>query len=269
VTTAFLFAIVSAAATSAPAADADLLIRKGLDLRKEGRDREALVLLQQAVEQERTPRALAQLGTCEQALGLWPSAEQHLDEALKSPGDAWIKKNGKLLQDAVTFVKGKVGSLEVWGTPAGAAVTVDDAPVGTLPLGAPVRVGEGRRTITVEAPGYVADTRTVEVRGGSAIREHIALARAAVAHAAPVVADVTTLPRAISSTDGATPIPPITSSAPPQPLSLDRASEDRFYRTWWFWTLVGTAVVAGGVTTYLVLRNNNDGCVPQMGAPCW
>jgi tetratricopeptide (TPR) repeat protein len=33
-----------------------------------------------------------------------------------------------------------------------------------------------------------------------------------------------------------------------------------FYRTWWFWTAVGGAVVAGTVTAVLVGRGSKDGC---------
>jgi len=33
-----------------------------------------------------------------------------------------------------------------------------------------------------------------------------------------------------------------------------------FYKTWWFWTAVGGAVVAGTVTAFLVSRGSKNGC---------
>jgi hypothetical protein len=267
-----LFVTAVGLASVAGAADPEALIQSGLELRKTGRDQDALALFQQAVEAKRTPRGLAQLGLCEQALGLWPAAERHLEEASKGEGDdAWKKKNAKALGESLTFVKGKVGSVEVWGTPVGAAVVLDDSPAGTLPLRAALRVAEGRRTLRVEAPGYVAETRTIDVRGGTGVREHVALARA---FREPAPAGVATaVPRAEDA--------PPPSQARPVRSVLDAPSASQadgdaseqatpFYARGWFWTVIAAGVVAAGVTTYLVVRNDRaGGCVPQSGAPCW
>jgi hypothetical protein len=263
--------VTAAAALSgvAGAADAEVLIRSGLELRKASRDQEALSLFQQAVEAKRTPRGLAQLGLCEQALGLWPAAERHLDEALKGEGDdAWRKKNAITLRESLAFVKGKVGAIEVWGTPEGATVILDDDVAGTLPLRAALRVAEGRRTFRVEAPGYVAETRTIEVRGGTTIREHVALARS-FREAAPVAA----APRAEDPSGGrAIPIGSVVDAPPPSRSSVGGAPEPAppYYARWWFWTAIAAGVVGAGVATYLAVRNDRaGGCVPQPGAPCW
>ena len=265
-------ALIVTAAGLARAADPEALIQGGLELRKTGRDQDALALFQQAVEAKRTPRGLAQLGLCEQALGLWPAAERHLEEASKGEGDdAWKKKNAKALRESLTFVKGKVGSVEVWGTPAGAAVVLDDSAAGTLPLRAALRVAEGRRTLRVEAPGYVAETRTIDVRGGTEVREHVALARA---FREPAPANVATaVPRAEDAPppSQARPVRSVL-DAPPASQSGGDVSEQAtpFYARGWFWTAIAVGVVAAGVTTYLVVRNDHaGGCVPQSGAPCW
>ncbi len=65
----------------------------------------------------------------------------------------------------------------------------------------------------------------------------------------------------------AEPAPAPASAMPPaERLDLE-ASASRaetgprpFYKTWWFWTAVGGAVVAGTVTALLVGRGSKDGC---------
>jgi hypothetical protein len=39
------------------------------------------------------------------------------------------------------------------------------------------------------------------------------------------------------------------------------------YTRWWFWTGVGAAVVAGGVTAYLLTRPSGGAC-NNAGVPC-
>jgi hypothetical protein len=271
VAAALLVAAAAALPGAAGAADAEALIRSGLELRRGGHDQEALQLFQQAVEAKPTPRSLAQLGLCEQAVGLWPAAERHLEEALKSEGDdAWKKKNAKALTESLAFVKGKVGSVEVWGTPQGATVVLDDNAAGTLPLRAPLHVSEGQRTFRIEAPGYVAETRTIDVHGGTTIREHVALARS---FRPPVsVAAVSAVPRAEDTpASGAISVrPAVDAMAASRSDGGASESASPYYARWWFWTAIAAGVVGAGVATYLVVRNDHaGGCVPQAGAPCW
>lgn len=267
---ALFFSAAVAVSAGARAADAEALLRNGVELRKAGRDREALALFEQAVADRRTPRALAQLGLCEQALGLWAAAERHLDEALKSEGDVdWKKRNAKPLHESLAFVKGKLGSVDIWGTPDGATVALDDAVIGTLPLPDALRVGEGRRTFRVEAPGYVAETRTIDVRPGAAVREHVALARA-LRGQDPAGAAVPTLSRADSAAAGrATPVHLMVEAQPAsRPEGGDREAGSPYYQRWWFWTAIAAGVIGAGVAAYLVARNDG-GCVDMRGAPCW
>jgi len=56
----------------------DALIRKAIELRRTGKDKEALVELRRAAEIEKQPRVAAQIGMAEQALGLWVVAERDL-----------------------------------------------------------------------------------------------------------------------------------------------------------------------------------------------
>jgi hypothetical protein len=247
--------ITGSPASGAPAADP---IAEGVKLRKAGRDQEALQLFQQAVEQQPTPRGIAQLGLCEHALGLWVDAEKHLEQALRDARDPWIAKNEKTLRADLAGVQSKLGSIEVWGTPAGATVSLDGHPAGTLPLAAPIRAVEGRRTLAVEAPGYHPQSLTIDVSAGTPAREHVALAPLAIGAAGPATmpASGQARPEALLSTSASSETAGTTERTP-------------IYKRWWFWSAVAGVVVAGGVTAFLVSRSGGGGCPTAPGAQCF
>ena len=133
------------------------------------------------IREQRAPRVFGQLGTCEQALGLWVEAEAHITEALADPTDPGVQKNENALRAARDYVEARLGSIEVWGKPAGARVNIDGDFVGVLPLAKPTRAVVGQRKLVVEAAGYQPERRTIEVSAGALIREHVVLQAANVA----------------------------------------------------------------------------------------
>ena len=162
-------------ARSSQAADADGLVRQGIELRRGGQDLEALALFQQAYELDASPKALAQIGLAEQALGRWTAAHRHLREALQKPRDSWIQKNRATIEGAVRVIEARVGRLSVSGSPSGAEVRVDGERVGQLPLLEPVLVPAGRVALEVSAPGYLSIVRASTVSVGGLTRENINL----------------------------------------------------------------------------------------------
>ena len=60
------------------------LIKHGIDLRFAGDDEGAFREFQKAMQMARTPKAVAQVGLAEQALGRWEDADVHLAEALRA-----------------------------------------------------------------------------------------------------------------------------------------------------------------------------------------
>ena len=82
----------------------DALLRKGVQLRKEGKDQEAFQVFEQAVAVQKTPRTVAQLALSEQALGLWTTAEAHLTEALDAKDDVWVQKNRPPLEKSLRTI---------------------------------------------------------------------------------------------------------------------------------------------------------------------
>ena len=163
-----------AQAAGADEAEADGLIAHGVELREHGKDDEALAVFKKALAKSPSPRARAQVGLAEQALGLWIVAESDLVIALGAVDDAWIAKNRGALEGALATVRRRLGSLEVRGT-EGAEIMLDGVRLGILPSPGPFRVEAGRRTLEIRAKGFHSTTRTLEVPAGGVSRETVTL----------------------------------------------------------------------------------------------
>lgn len=261
---AVVMCVVGSAFVPGVGSAADDLITQGIKLRRANRDQEALKLFQEAVKEQPSPRASAQLGLCEHAMGLWVEAEAHLQDALKAGSDPWIAKNAPTLRADLDRVQEKLGSVEIWGTPAGADVSMDGHLVGKLPLEGPLRALGGRRLVLVEAAGYLSDTRTIEVTAGSVTREHFALGALA-----PPVAVAALGPAGGASVD-ATAEPMVAKSAlnrEAQPAPDAGAQQTAFYQHWWFWAALGTVAIVAGGSAFLLTRHN-DNCPGTQGSSC-
>jgi hypothetical protein len=181
-------ALLVAVAGRARAEDVDAIMKRGTDLRRQGRDQEALVEFRRAAAIEETPRVLAQIGLAEQALGIWVDAEAHLGKALAAADNPWIRKNRTILGDALEVIKAHVGTVEVWGSPDGAEVVIDGRTVGHLPSVDSVRVAAEEVSLEVRAPGHATVTRTLHVKLGGLVRERVELRTLPPPAPAPVAA---------------------------------------------------------------------------------
>jgi len=168
---ALLVASGGSSGWAAAASDADKLIREGLDLRRGGDDAAALQKFQRALELWPTPRAVAQIGLAEQALGRWVVAYEHLRRALDATGDPWIQKSRSALEAALDHVSDHVGQVQILGGSPGTEVRIDGAPRGKLPLERALVVSTGTVTIDLVAPGLVPIQRTTLVHARESIRE--------------------------------------------------------------------------------------------------
>ena len=108
----------------------DAIVAKGVELRRQGKDAEALAEFQRALKIQNSPRVAAQAALAEQALGLWTNAEEDLTAAMSHEGDPWIKKNRATLAKAMEVIQSHLGTLEIWGTPVGAEVFVNNKSAG-------------------------------------------------------------------------------------------------------------------------------------------
>lgn len=158
---------LSSAPSAASSERSEELIREGLELRRAGRDADALEKFERAYAVAKTPRAAGQLGLCLQALGRWSEADPRLAEALTGANDPWVKKNRETLKDSLETVKTHVARLEILGQPVGARVLINGRPVGVLPLKQAVLVNEGVVDVEVAAEGHRTSVRNLTAVGTS------------------------------------------------------------------------------------------------------
>jgi len=176
----------SAWAADSEADAEDALIHRGIELRREGNDRAALGELERAYAIKRSAHAAAQLGFVEQALGLWPQAEQHVREALAAKDAPWVRKNRTTVDAALATIRAHIGHVQIDGGVPGAQVTVNGRPVGLIPLPDAVPVSAGPVDIEVRAVGYAPVLKTVNVAAGELTRVPFTLQQIARAPATPV-----------------------------------------------------------------------------------
>lgn len=106
-----------------------------------------------------TPRGAGLAGLVQEQTGDLPESEANIQQALGSPKDKWVRQNRPKLRKALKRVSKQLATLDVSGTPAGAAVTINNKPVGNLPLGT-VRVIGGSLTVHAKKDGF-SDYETV------------------------------------------------------------------------------------------------------------
>lgn len=221
----------------------EALIKQGLDLRRSGRNVDALAKFESAYRLEQTPRAAAQWGLCLQAVARWSEADPLLEEALSATQDNWIRKYRGTLRESQEALKAHVGRIEVIGDPPGAIVFVAGREVGKLPLTAAVSVNEGSVDVEVEAPGYKRATRTLVVTGASHQRVVLRL-------------EVTSTSKPISSPDRET-----ASEAPTRQtlvsISQPATSPTSLAGRHWVW--VGISAVVLGVVVASVALTADSG----------
>src|SRR6185295_16339374 len=192
-------------ARAGDSAEAEALIRQGVELRAQKKDERALPLFEKAYQVSRSPRTAGQLGLVEMALGYFVDAEKYLSEAVASPDHPWVAKNLPTLKAQLATAKSQIGELYIIGEPAGAEVVVNGKSVGRLPLSGPVRLDKGRIDVQVRAAGYVSSSDSVTMEGGKRADRSYRLQREAVAVAPPpppvaVVPPAKEMPKPVETT---------------------------------------------------------------------
>jgi len=244
--------LLVAGAASVQAEDVDAIIKKGTDLRRKGRDAEALTEFRRAAKIQSSPRVTAQIGLAEQALGLWLDANTHVSQALESHRDPWIAKNLKALERALATIQGHLTQLEVWGSPDGAEILIDGKRVGALPT-ATVWVAPGDVPLEIKADGYTSASRVLKVTEGGRLREHVELRLVP-----PVVA---TGPTRSEEMPGLR-LQASDQGAGAADKDSGAAASGGGHHRWWLWTLIGVGVLSAGGAGAWFLTHRKEPCDP-------
>ena len=264
IATICLLAAFSMQTALCSASEVDELLKKGTDLRRQGRDMEALAEFQKALRLQETPRALAQVALAEQALGLWVEANLHLGQALQKSNDSWIKKNQATLEAARTTIRGHICHVAFWGTPAGADVLIDGKRVGSLPE-VETWAAPGEISFEVRSDGFARYQRTMKAPEGGSVREHVELRR--LPAESPVAVNLSPpQPQAQPTLALPPPEPTPLIAKDSEPASDVKGNESSGGHNWWLWGILGAVVVAGGVTAALLLTHKSQSLCDR--APC-
>src|SRR6478609_9850715 len=123
------------------------LVSRGLELRRERRDAEALALFQNAFATSASPMILAQIALAEQALGRWLPAEQDLNAALATH-DGWVDTNRSALERALAVIQSHLSWLAVTSNVESAQLWLDEHNLGAV-RAAPWRVTAGAHELSL------------------------------------------------------------------------------------------------------------------------
>jgi hypothetical protein len=220
--------------------EVEKLVARGIELRNEGHDAQALKAFEKAAEIDPdSVRVQLHLATTYQALGNWLRADEFLSMALRNENHPYVVRHRKALEEAQRVINANIGRLEVDGEPAGAEVRLNGRLMGTLPLAAPLRATVGQYMLEVRLDGHYTARRPIVITGRGLVRESVRLE--------PLSAEDRGRRGARTLT---------ASDAPSTPVEVDRPAA----RPWLTWTLVGLSSAAAATTvTALVFREIHAG----------
>lgn len=190
------FALLAVRA-GAQESESETHVRQGVELRRAGRNGEALVEFQKAFALDPSPRARAQIGLALQALGDWVGAERWLQEAIEAKDDEWIARYRPVLDGALATIGAHLGRLFVETNAADAEVAVNGATPQPV-SGAAIRVLAGTVDVVVRAQGYADARRRIEIAPDGEAHESFQLDAVAMApplHQASPMVDSSPHPR--------------------------------------------------------------------------
>ncbi len=254
----FLSALGSAApALAAEDAVVEALIQRGIQLRRNSADEEALAVFLEAERQDPTSvRVLLHVVTAAQGAGKWLMADSYMRKVSALSDDAYYRRHADAIDVVRRAIATRVGSFQAQGQPDGASVRLDGQLVGTLPMGEPTSVEAGAYLMEVHKPGFYRLRRNVVISGGVLTREPVELNQAVAR------GDV-------GAGAGGADISPDGSSA---------VAGNSAERSWWSspavgWTFIGLGVASGVVSGIEFAQredrakewNDDEACVPTDG----
>src|SRR5262249_17793809 len=114
------------------------------------------------------PALLYNMGRALQALSRFPEALEKLT-AFDAGASPELKARVPRLPKLISEIQARVSTLTIRTNVEGARVLVRDTVVGKTPLAAPVKLVAGPAEIEIEAEGYYAGKKSVDLPGGSSM----------------------------------------------------------------------------------------------------
>jgi len=153
----------------------DELMARAFRERDARRFERALELFETVWQRTLSPRVLAQRAITEQAMGRWPLAYTHYQDALNAASDPWITEHRAPLERALVVVRERVALVELRGGPVDAEVRIDGERAGILPLRAPLALEPGIRVLEVRAMHHTTLRRAIAAVGGQSSVEVVSM----------------------------------------------------------------------------------------------
>ena len=143
--------------------DASQRFKAGVSFYKDKDFPAALVEFKRAYELLPNYNVLFNLGQTARELRDYAAALTAFERYLRDGGAKIPAARRKEVGAAVDELRRKVGNLKIVTSVDGAAIVVDDVPVGVSPLAAPLVVNAGRRKVEASSSGYPPVQRMVDV----------------------------------------------------------------------------------------------------------
>jgi hypothetical protein len=127
----------------------------------------AWIRFSRAYDAVRDPRLLIDIATCEKGMQQYARAARHLEQALASAPPGLTASQTAEARELYNSLLPFLGHIRLSVDPAGAAVLVDDLPVGQTPLAGDVLIDPGDHRLRVTKPGFVEFTTMLAAPGGT------------------------------------------------------------------------------------------------------
>lgn len=157
-------------------AEVEAILKRGIQLRREGQDEAALAVFQEAEAQApNSVRVLLHVATAAQAASKWLLADEYLKKADSHSSDPYYIRYRAEIEEVRSTTAQRVGHFRAVGEPSGAEVILSGQVIGTLPMENSKTVEAGTYVLEVNKPGFYRLRRPISVPGGVLTRETVEL----------------------------------------------------------------------------------------------
>jgi PEGA domain len=167
---------LTGSAKAQESAEVEAILKRGIQLRREGADEAALaVFLEAEAQAPNSVRVLLHVATAAQAASKWLMADEYLKKATSHDEDPYYIRYRADIEEVRATTAQRVGHFRAVGEPDGAEVILNGQVVGTLPMEIPKTLEAGTYVLEVNKPGFYRLRRPIAVPGGVLTRETVEL----------------------------------------------------------------------------------------------